>query len=258
MSPFQDKREPLMSLAYFNETATLIASTIQRFEDNLSLHRDKLKKPQVLTYSVFKYWYQLLISNYSRGDDLGTLEAIFGKMVDALERHQEEAGERALVFEDDISDYTVALWLVSLAQLLHVPASLRARLVQCIGNRGKDALYEQLVNPAGSATEHGLIYPKPYITLWEAIQDDTAQAQARIRHFLQRWYEELDDAYWHESHKGPDGGGFFGYWAIEAAGVAVAFGIDDSSFRDMPYYPKDLADFGRSMPGPGGSHPSTE
>jgi hypothetical protein len=28
------------------------------------------------------------------------------------------------------------------------------------------------------------------------------------------------------------GGGFFGYWAIEAAGVVKAFHIDGSSFRD--------------------------
>jgi len=49
----------------------------------------------------------------------------------------------------------------------------------------------------------------------------------------------------HDSHKGPAGGGFFRYWAIEAAGVVAAFRIDDSTFRDLPCYPKDLADHGR-------------
>lgn len=64
--------------------------------------------------------------------------------------------------------------------------------------------------------------------------------------FLKAWYPALHEVGWHASHKGPDGGGFFSYWAIEAAGVATVFGIDDSAFRDLPYYPKDLADHGRA------------
>ena len=35
-------------------------------------------------------------------------------------------------------------------------------------------------------------------------------------------------------------------WCWEAAGVAYAFGINDASFRDLPYYPKDLAAYARA------------
>jgi hypothetical protein len=36
-----------------------------------------------------------------------------------------------------------------------------------------------------------------------------------------------------------------GYWSWEAAAVTVISRIDDSSYRDKPYYPKDLVDYAR-------------
>ncbi|WP_370652395.1 PoNe immunity protein domain-containing protein [Aquabacterium sp.] len=38
----------------------------------------------------------------------------------------------------------------------------------------------------------------------------------------------------------------FGYWALEAAGVATLFGINDSPICDMPFYPEDLVEFARA------------
>jgi hypothetical protein len=46
--------------------------------------------------------------------------------------------------------------------------------------------------------------------------------------------------YWYDAHKGPEGGGFVGYWCFESAAVVKAFGIDDKEIREQQYYPKDL------------------
>src|SRR5690606_28895315 len=35
------------------------------------------------------------------------------------------------------------------------------------------------------------------------------------------------------------------YWSWEAAATTFVLDIDDSSYRDMPFYPKDLADYAR-------------
>lgn len=52
-------------------------------------------------------------------------------------------------------------------------------------------------------------------------------------------------AYGHDCEKAKDGGGYFGYWCFEAAGVTRAFGCDDGAWRDDPYYPKHLAAYRR-------------
>lgn len=38
----------------------------------------------------------------------------------------------------------------------------------------------------------------------------------------------------------------FGYWAFEAALATVLYDLDDSSYRDMLHYPKDLVDHARN------------
>lgn len=58
------------------------------------------------------------------------------------------------------------------------------------------------------------------------------------------------DASWHDGHLDARRGGkgtYVGYWAIEAAAVALLLQMDDSAFRDHPLYPKDLADFARDF-----------
>jgi hypothetical protein len=42
---------------------------------------------------------------------------------------------------------------------------------------------------------------------------------------------------------------YFGYWSFESAAIVAALGLDDSSFRDNEYYPKDLVDYFRSQNG---------
>jgi hypothetical protein len=44
-------------------------------------------------------------------------------------------------------------------------------------------------------------------------------------------YGKMRNADWHNAHLGPGGGGFDGYWCREAAGVAVDFDHEDTSFQ---------------------------
>ncbi|HSI57000.1 MAG TPA: PoNe immunity protein domain-containing protein, partial [Ideonella sp.] len=49
---------------------------------------------------------------------------------------------------------------------------------------------------------------------------------------------------------------YLGYWSFEAAAVSIVLGIDDSSYRDKDFYPRDLADFARCI-GVAGQMPTT-
>jgi len=69
-----------------------------------------------------------------------------------------------------------------------------------------------------------------------------------VKAFLDGWYKQLDDCYWHGTHKDKPGHSYyFGYWAFEAALVTYLWNIDDTLYRDHLHYPKDLVDFARNL-----------
>ena len=51
-------------------------------------------------------------------------------------------------------------------------------------------------------------------------------------------YEVITDCFWYDWHKAKHAI-YFGCWAFEAALITVLYELDDSSYRDMRYYPKD-------------------
>ena len=61
---------------------------------------------------------------------------------------------------------------------------------------------------------------------------------------MKAWYDmSEDEPYFGTNRKGLQ---FYGYWSLEAAAISFVLGIDDTSYRDDIFYPRDLADFARS------------
>jgi hypothetical protein len=67
-----------------------------------------------------------------------------------------------------------------------------------------------------------------------------------MQKFLKGWYKSMRKVYWHDHHKSDGKWGYAGYWCLEAALVTVLYNIDDSSYRDMPFYPKDMVTYAKS------------
>ena len=77
---------------------------------------------------------------------------------------------------------------------------------------------------------------------------EQAEQQQAMRNYLKKWYRGMRNCYWHDRHKARSDAGFFGYWAFEAGLVTLLWDIDDTPYRDLPYYPKDLVDHARQRP----------
>ena len=239
-------RGKLMDQAYFDREAIYDDRTIAEFEQlsedesKTAAHRTALK------YDAFKMRLHGLILRYSRGDAATELNALFPSIIPGWERYlAAQYSDKFLIVAEDTStleNHVLALWMVSLARIFEIDEALFGRLLKCIGNEGKDILLERLIagKTAGIAKADTLVFPKIYSPLLAAIDAEAKERPRLFKAFLDNWYRNMKPTYWYENHKGPGGGGFFGYWAIEAAGVVKTFGIDDSSFRDVPYYPKDL------------------
>jgi hypothetical protein len=243
------KRDPLMDQAYFDRRVQVEAEGIPKSEARLEQpSKGTAEDRATYAYSIFRRRYQLLILRYSRGEEIAAIAEGFPAVIESWERYLKMEGHQPTTLDQDINDYVCALWLVSLAILFAVKKDVFERLLACIGRPGQDALLERLIasRVAGRPPADELLFPKPYEALLQAIDAPPAEQMALFRKFLKAWYPAMGsaDAYWHNSHKGPGGGGYFGYWCIEAAGVVAAFKIDDSGFRDSPNYPKDLASYG--------------
>ena len=74
--------------------------------------------------------------------------------------------------------------------------------------------------------------------------ENPLEQEKLISHFLKKnFYHKY--AGWYNSHKGRHAT-YYGYWSFESAAIVAILDLDDSSFRDNQYYPKDLVDYYRS------------
>lgn len=236
-----------MDQAYFDRMVQFDTETIASSEARLAQPSKGTPASRAnYAYSIFRKRFQSLILRYSRGEEIAEIGGDFPAAIDSWCRYLSMEGHKDPVpLGHDISDYVRALWLVSLAIIFAVKDNVFERLLSCIGAPGQDALLERLIatRVRNRPLAAGLVFAKPYEPLFQAIDASPAVRPQLFNKFLKAWYPAMGsmDAYWHDSHNGPDGGGFFGYWCIEAAGVVVAFKVDDGEFRNAPYYPKDLA-----------------
>ncbi|AQH00323.1 hypothetical protein A9R05_11475 [Burkholderia sp. KK1] len=141
------------------------------------------------------------------------------------------------------------MWLLSLAVLLdlkeYVPQI--ATWISTDEDDGQDVLVHRLFERFGvSMPGSSLIHEKPYAALLQATETTGAEQQKAMTKYLKTWYSGMKNCYWYDRHKRLHAF-FFGYWAFEAGLVTLAWNIDDSLYRDLPFYPKDMVDFARQQ-----------
>jgi len=117
----------------------------------------------------------------------------------------------------------------------------------------RDGLLERLVapfipgrgTPPDTATRH-----LPYRKLFKVFDAAPEKRPALIAKYLDEWYHASRREPYIDQHalENRTDHYFYGYWSWEAAAVTWLLNIDDSSYRDKPFYPRDLVDFARRTP----------
>ena len=238
-----------MTEEYFDEDIAFTQSAIEKREQNLKNNPDEYTQIHLVYSTLFTYSYELLISKYSRGYNIESLRNDFTKVVSYWENYLNDSKHEEFLLEHSLEDFELALWLFSLAVLLKIDDKVIERLLKCINNNGKDDLFTQLISSYKKEKiekAHLLVFPRVYESLYNSTTITAEAASQGIKSFLKDWYNYMQPCYWYENHTGKDGGGFFGYWCWEAALVTYLYDVDDSKYRDMPYYPKDIVDFARN------------
>ncbi|MBB3009146.1 PoNe immunity protein domain-containing protein [Cupriavidus alkaliphilus] len=197
--------------------------------------------------------------HYSAGGSLDDLRDFFPEVVSSWKVFAKyhvmfhgtpNAGTRKVPHLDLYDwDYWSAIRLTSLAILLG-----RASLLRSIAtlwdyeNDDMDGLLERLVAPylshrgapPGKCTRH-LPYSKA-LKIFDAPADERVTLMSS---YLDAWYKASRHEPYYESHTQGRIHNYLGYWSFEAAAISIVLDIDDAEFRDKPFYPADLADFGR-------------
>lgn len=188
--------------------------------------------------SIFDYKLKILIAKYSRGDDIASLQTYFPEVITALSEHFSGNVHEPYNFKV-LESYVEALWLVSLAILLEVTQDQFLQLLKCIDNEGQDAFFESLVvkKVTGRKTATKLLHPRPYEPLYQALSDNEKQRDELIANFLKIYYRGMRSTFWFDSHKSRS---FFGYWCFELAACVKEYKINNATFANNPYYPRDM------------------
>ena len=198
-----------------------------------------------------------LVFSYSAGVSAKVLSEYFPNVLYALKQteschldfHQSSECDGHLVphLELVTGDYWEALQLVCFSILFAQPEHLPTIVdILAYENDEQDALLDKLVSPWLPDREISNIYLRqlPYRKLDKVFAAKEEDRPKLMSQYLDEWYGVSKREPYHDRHKSS----FFpGYWSLEAATVTVILRIDDSSYRDKPYYPKDLVDYARSQ-----------
>ncbi|MFJ7886414.1 PoNe immunity protein domain-containing protein [Pseudomonas sp. NPDC096917] len=249
MKNFEEiKREPLLQEKnYLEDIAYLKEQYVGRKADEVIAGKQSEGHKKRVSWGFCYESLELLIELYSGGESLESLIPYADHAFSQFERHKKAFPEFSLKpWEPDAYQYI--LWLLSLAVLFNMPNRIQqiASWISTDSDDGQDVLLRRLFARVGIALPGDkLIHEKPYGELLSALNTRGDEQQQAVRTYLKQWYRGMRNCYWHDRHKRRADAGFFGYWAFEAGLVTLLWEVDDTPYRDLPYYPKDLVDDAR-------------
>jgi len=204
----------------------------------------------------------LLLKGIDRGFDGQVLRQLYIEVVElwlhqaqllnhahnSLQQQNIELTTGALLTPRSREEYPFALQLLAMGVLLNEQEQLPA-LVEHVLHFDTDRLLDYLTAPALGLTEaaDAIFHPRPFSTLFAALNDNPVFTPANLSGYLQTQYREFFQMSPKAAKKtkrliGPD---CWGYWAMEVSALTVLYGGDDTELRSNPHYLADLVDFSR-------------
>jgi hypothetical protein len=256
-------RDALGKLDYWNGKVDFSFYAIaDKLEDLKVPAKNPSYEPRFL-FGLAKEYLQLMLSRYSRGDDIKELAQYFPPMLEAWEKSEAldklmstpEQQYTRRTWSVNFDHYIVCFWLVGLALALEIPDAQWQRLLVLVRNEGDDVLLDRIIATRQPGRKVGtqLCYPKPYRRLLDALDAPAKRQPKLLADFVRHWYKELDRPatkemaaiyrrpYWYSlGNRQLEDSGYFGRWCVEAVAAVKVFGLDDSLCLGHEHYPGDL------------------
>ena len=243
------KRETLLPEHHYRQKLEYKEQRLVKLEQMLAAPEKFPGHKEGLSWDRGTISLEVVIARYSAGEELSSLKPDAIRCFELFKSHYASYPDygRLRLWEPDAYQYT--MWLLSLAVLLGLKEWVPtiATWISTDPEDGQDLLVSRLFGRLGvSLPGESLIHEKPYADLLGATETQGVPQQTAMAGYLKRWYGGMKNCYWYDGHKNL-GVFFFGYWSFEAGLVTLLWDIDDSTYRDMRFYPKGLVDFAREQ-----------
>ncbi len=222
--------------------------------DLLSKAEENLTKEHMnfLMFSILDHGKDILFRAYTLGAPIDEVSEYAHRFIIDAISYVKKTGS-SLSPDKMLQQYLDCLHLLSFCYYFDAPKEH----VQIIADNnpftGSDCLIDYLIKaslPEHPITPQKLAFPDIYQPLLDAIGllHEPDAYKDKMTQFLEGYYPGLGRHHvtWHDSHKekNPDYCIYTGYWIFELPALLLSTNIlDDSTFRDHPFYPKDLAEW---------------
>jgi hypothetical protein len=253
------KREKLLNhhayAAVADDLIMRIRRSTTRLKDPAWLADKDTESLMLMTWGRAGYAIDLIALQYSAGARIEDLRALFVATLGYFEeyakfsvRHNADQGPGHQAPHIPLGDaeFDKANRLVCLAILLGLERTLgRVSALIDYNCSMHDGMLERLLSVfvEGRTMPEGCTRHLPYFNTLKIFTSAPNHRAALMREYLNDWYSASRREPYHESHKRDDV--FRGYWSWEAGAITIALNIDDTTFCDAEFYPRDLVDFAR-------------
>jgi hypothetical protein len=252
-------RDKLKDEDYFRRYSELRVSLLEKYINKLQNNEIREDRIGAVQYgNVIMSAIELITAHYSSGSSIEELSIEIRRVIEYMERYwkpeqtkvKARAGKKCELWDQyRLESYEYFLHILSLAYLLNVPDEDFLVLVDLIDRDNiSDNLYEFIIKARfpqrAKIREEEYSLDKSFILkvykhLRAATQQKDMQEAAKlVKQFLEKSFYHKHANFYNKHNIQHEV--YYGYWSFESAAVVAIMGLDDSSFRENQYYPKDL------------------
>jgi len=236
--------------SFINTKEELIAES-QKKIDNYTVVPDRVSLVQ---HRIFVKSLEKFIAMYSMGEGLDELKVEYGNVLNCMVKGWEDQivkfkkGRPQVIYDKYmLNEYCYMIWMLSLAILLRV-SDKEVNMLGLIVEKGNvnDELIILLLSALTGRKVSNV--SKTTYKPFEGILKSKGNMDSKfIKKYLEKWYSNTKLLMWHNYKSSIDTTKYYyGYWSFEAAAITCIEGLDDVSYQNNEYYPKDLVDYYRA------------
>ena len=252
-------RDKLKNKGHFDRWIIEFYQSVERVGHWILIGKTPKDRINIMKQSMVQTYINIILCKFSSDTPIANLKDDLVSAIDLTYESWDgfwkiKAGNNStgsiVLDQYGLDAYDQMLWMLSLGYLLDASETDFKKLVAVIDRDGvKDYLFEfiiraklnnrQLIIEESYQEFFGV--PQTFDKLRQAIiETDKTKAEKLVKEFITKdWYKNHKEAGWYNSHKSKHDT-YFGYWSFETAAVVKIMGLDNTRFRECPYYPKDL------------------
>ncbi|CDG83168.1 PoNe immunity protein domain-containing protein [Janthinobacterium agaricidamnosum] len=257
-----NKRELLLDYDIYDENYHGSIMVFDKLQKSLSKNEKELKEIPIYNFMIAtrrRSWVaiDILATNYSAGHRLSELRSFYPSVLEywksyakydaAYDLSETESQQGFAHFSLSDNSYEKVNRMICFAILLGWE-NLIAEIIPIIdfNNEQKDGMLERMLafyDKNRPAPPDECLRHLPYFKTLKIFSADKIDRPSLMAEYLEDWYEASRREPYYNAHTRDTS--FWGYWSWEAAAITYLLEIDDSSYANAQFYPKDLVDFAR-------------